>query len=78
VDEANNDLTIERAIGLDLDSAALDRLLEQVVVLARHTVEGAHSVSITVADNRGLRTSNFTGEQALAIDQAQYAGDDGP
>ncbi len=78
MDEANNDLTTERAIGAGLDSSVLDRLLQKVVVLARHTVEGAHSVSITVADNRGLRTSNFTGEQALAIDQAQYAGDDGP
>jgi len=31
-----------------------------------------------VADNGRYRTSNSTAEEALAIDQAQYASDDGP
>lgn len=70
-----------RALGLGgavLDDAALAALLQRVVLLARHTLTSAASVSITIGDNGGFRTSNSTGEIALAIDQAQYDEDDGP
>lgn len=57
---------------------ALEELLQHLVVLARHTVPGADSVSITVVDGDGFRTANFTGKEALALDEAQYEGDGGP
>ncbi len=84
MDEANVDLTAERPVGPSLggsnglDDVALDELLQKTVLLARHTVEGAHAVSITVADTGGFRTTNFSSDDALAIDQAQYDSDDGP
>jgi GAF domain-containing protein len=71
----------ERGLGLGgatLDDEALTTMLQQVVVLARHTIGTAHSVSITVADGGGFRTSHSTEEAALAIDQAQYEGGTGP
>ncbi len=61
-----------------LDERSLDDLLQRVVVLASHTVPSAHSVSITVADPSGFRTSNASQDEALVVDLAQYAGDDGP
>jgi len=74
----------EGAVGANLGGSdgladvALDELLENTVLLARHTVGGAHAVSITVADTAGFRTSNFSSDDALTIDEAQYQGDDGP
>ncbi len=78
--EANDDRATERVLGLGaaVDEVALDQLLERVAHLALHTVGPAHAVSITVADNGRFRTSNSTGAEALAIDEAQYEGDDGP
>lgn len=64
--------------GAILDGDALDALLQRVVQLARRTIDGAQSVSITVVENGGYRTSYSTGEAALAVDEAQYAEDDGP
>lgn len=64
--------------GAILDDEALDALLQRVVQLARRTVAGAHAVSITVVDNGGYRTSNSVGTDALAVDEAQYALNDGP
>ena len=64
--------------GAILDDEALDALLQRVVQLARRTVAGAHAVSITVVDNGRYRTSNSVGAEALAIDEAQYALNDGP
>ena len=61
-----------------IDDEALDALLQRVVQLARRTVAGAHSVSITVVDNGDYRTSNSVGAEALAIDEAQYAAQEGP
>ncbi|HVF15066.1 MAG TPA: ANTAR domain-containing protein [Acidimicrobiales bacterium] len=82
MDEVNSpDTSTERARGLGgalLDDAALDDLLQKVVLLACRTVPPADSVSITVADGAGYRTSNSTDNEALAIDRAQYAGGDGP
>lgn len=64
--------------GALLDGVALNDLLQRVVLLACHTVGPADSVSITVADNGGFRTSNSTDHEALDIDKAQYAGGEGP
>lgn len=64
--------------GALLDDDAVHELLQQVTVLARHTVNGAQSVSLTVAEGDGYRTANSTGPQALAVDEAQYQQGDGP
>jgi GAF domain-containing protein len=65
-------------VGAVLDDVALDDLLQRVVLLARHAVPAADSVSITVADGDRFHTSNSTNGNALEIDQAQYDQDDGP
>ncbi len=80
-DETTSSPTSDRVVGLAgalLDDDVLHDLLQRLTVLANHTVSGAHSVSITVSENGRYRTSNSTGPVALAIDEAQYRGDDGP
>jgi len=82
VDEAiEPDVTTELRGGLGgavLDGVTLAELLQGAVLLARQALPSAHSVSITVADSGAFRTSNTTGDEALAIDEAQYEGDEGP
>ena len=80
-DANDHDPVTERMLGLGgavFDNDALDQQLQKVVLLALRAVGPADAVSITVADNGRFRTSNFTAEAALALDQAQYDGDDGP
>ncbi len=80
--EANDhDGATERVLGLGggvLDGSALDRLLQQVVLLARQTVVNADSVSITMAENGGFRTTNTSDPEAQAVDEAQYDENGGP
>ncbi|HUR22399.1 MAG TPA: GAF domain-containing protein, partial [Acidimicrobiales bacterium] len=76
--DASQDGRSLRVGGAALDDEALDGLLQRVVELAHRTVAGAHAVSITVVDKGAYRTSNSTRAEALAIDLAQYAADDGP
>lgn len=61
-----------------LDDDTLHDLLQRLTVLAEHTVRGSESVSITIAEDGRYRTSNSTGDTALAIDGAQYRDLDGP
>ncbi len=71
----------EAEVGLGgalLDDDAVQELLQQVTFLAKHTVSGAQSVSLTVVQGDQYRTSNSTGPDALAIDNAQYQQGDGP
>lgn len=79
--ESTSDANSDRVVGLAgtlLDDDVLHDLLQRLTVLANHTVTGSHSVSITVAEDGRYRTSNSTGPEALAIDEAQYRDDDGP
>jgi hypothetical protein len=82
VDESNDpDTTNGRVLGLVgavLENTALEDMLQRVVLLACHTVTHADAVSITVPDGDGFRTTNAVGEEAEAIDQAQYDGNGGP
>jgi hypothetical protein len=64
--------------GALLDDNALRQLLHQVTLLARRTVSGTQSVSITVSQGGRYWTSNSTGPDALAMDEAQYDQGDGP
>ena len=71
----------DRVVGLAgalLDDDVLHDLLQRLTVLANHAVTGSDAVSITVAENGRYRTSNSTGPDALAVDEAQYRGDEGP
>jgi GAF domain-containing protein len=80
-DVSTSSATSDPVVGLAgelLDDDVLHELLQRLTVLANHTVAGAHSVSITVAEDGRYRTSNSSGSVALAIDEAQYRGDDGP
>jgi GAF domain-containing protein len=61
-----------------LDDKAVHELLQQVTMLARRAVSTAHSVSLTVAEGDRYRTSNSTGPEALAVDEAQYEQGGGP
>ena len=61
-----------------LDDDELHDVLQRLTLLARHTVGSSQSASITVRENGRYRTSNSTGPDALAVDDAQYQGDDGP
>jgi GAF domain-containing protein len=61
-----------------LDDRVLDDLLQRLIQLAAQTLRGAASVSITLQDEGGYRTSNSTGRVALVIDEAQYEADAGP
>ena len=80
-DANDRDPATERTLGLGgavLDEEAHEQLLQKVVLSALRAIGPADSVSITVADNGHFRTSNSTAADALALDQAQYDGDDGP
>jgi transcriptional regulator with GAF, ATPase, and Fis domain len=82
VGEANDhDGATERVLGLGggvIDEHSLDRLLTQVVLLARHTVGRADAVSITMAENGGFRTTAGSDPEARAVDEAQYEENGGP
>jgi GAF domain-containing protein len=64
--------------GALLDDDELHDVLQRLTLLARQTVGDSQSASITVVDDGRYRTSNSTGPEALAIDEAQYKQDDGP
>ena len=61
-----------------LDNDALYDLLQRLTRLARHTVAGSHSASITVQEDGRFRTTNSSGPDAQEIDDAQYRDGDGP
>lgn len=66
------------AVGGVPDGDALDEALQRLLVLATKAVDGADAVSITLKEGDGYRTSNTTSSDARAIDEAQYAGGEGP
>ena len=53
-------------------------LLTRITNLATRTIPGADQVSITLAGAGGAHTEAFTGELALALDEAQYKQGQGP
>lgn len=80
-DQNNSGPTTDRVVGLAgalLDDEELHNVLQQLTVLAEHTVGASQSASITVVQDGRYRTSNSSGQDALAIDEAQYEQDDGP
>jgi GAF domain-containing protein len=80
-DESSSGPTTEHVVGLAgvlLDDDELYNMLQQLTLLARHSLPGSRSASITVVQEGRYRTSNATGDKALAIDEAQYQEGDGP
>lgn len=61
-----------------LAEASLEELLEYVVTLARRSVPGADSVTISLSGDHGYETPTATDELGLDLDQAQYELDEGP
>ncbi|MBQ0991049.1 GAF and ANTAR domain-containing protein [Micromonospora sp. H61] len=53
-------------------------VLSRVAGLATRTVPGADQVSVTLVGAGGAHTAAFTGELALALDEAQYEQGQGP
>jgi GAF domain-containing protein len=53
-------------------------LLTRVTDLATRTIPGADQVSITLVGCGGAHTEAYTGELALAVDEAQYRQGQGP
>jgi hypothetical protein len=81
MDEKHAGLTADSVVGMAaavLDDDALHELLQKLTVLAQHTVPGSQSVSITIVEDGNYRTTNSTGPDAIAIDEAQYRENDGP
>lgn len=61
-----------------LSEASLEELLRQVVGLARRTVEGADSVTVSLNRGEGYETPSATDDLGLELDLTQYKLDEGP
>jgi transcriptional regulator with GAF, ATPase, and Fis domain len=56
----------------------LDKTLARVAILARQTMNGCDTASVTLADPREPTTVASTSDLALTLDHAQYRADEGP
>ncbi|MCU1690853.1 MAG: hypothetical protein JWN20_2781, partial [Jatrophihabitantaceae bacterium] len=56
----------------------LESILTRVAELAKRLIPGAVETSLTLIHGRDATTAAYTGELALRLDEAQYAGDSGP
>lgn len=55
-----------------------DSVLNRIAELAKRVIPGAAETSLTLIHGRDATTAAYTGERALRLDEAQYAGDIGP
>lgn len=56
----------------------LESILSRIVELAKRLIPGASETSLTLIHGRDATTPAYTGDLALLLDEAQYAGDVGP
>lgn len=80
-DDNNLGSTTDGVVGMAgalLDDEELHNVLQRLTLLAEHAVHVSRSASITVMQDGRYRTSNSTGPDALAIDEAQYQESAGP
>jgi GAF domain-containing protein len=83
VDELLSDARLDLAeavaalAGIVLGSLSFDDVLNEVVDIAKRTVDGAFEVSITVAE-RSPQTAASTSPFAVAVDERQYQAGYGP
>jgi transcriptional regulator with GAF, ATPase, and Fis domain len=71
--------SIEELAGLLVEESSLDDLLGQVLELTSRAIQASAAVSVTVVDDRGDHaTAAASSDDARAVDDAQYALDEGP
>ena len=63
---------------IKLSETDLNGVFQQVADLAKRTIPGASEVSVTLVKDKNAHTPAFTGELALAVDEAQYEAGYGP
>jgi GAF domain-containing protein len=63
---------------IKLSETDLNGVFQQVADLAKRTISGASEVSVTLVKDKGAHTPAFTGDLALALDEAQYEAGHGP
>lgn len=64
--------------GFLISEASLEELLQQVVTLARRSVPGADSVTVSLNKEKGYETPTATDDLGLELDLVQYKLDEGP
>jgi transcriptional regulator with GAF, ATPase, and Fis domain len=78
-DPAGYVASIEDLAGLLVEERSLEQLLGQVLELTSRAIEASAAVSVTVLDDRGQHTTAAaSSDDARAVDDAQYAMDEGP
>jgi transcriptional regulator with GAF, ATPase, and Fis domain len=78
-DPAGYVASIEDLAGLLVEERSLEQLLGQVLELTSRAIETSAAVSVTVLDDRGEHTTAAaSSDDARAVDDAQYALDEGP
>jgi transcriptional regulator with GAF, ATPase, and Fis domain len=79
LDPAGYVASIEELAGLLVEESSLDDLLGQVLELTSRAIQASAAVSVTVVDDRGDHaTAAASSDDARAVDDAQYALDEGP
>jgi len=63
---------------IKLSETDLNGVFTKIADLAKRTIPGASEVSVTLVENQDAYTPAFTGELALALDEAQYKLGHGP
>jgi GAF domain-containing protein len=77
-DEEGRSDTLSRLSGVLLEETKLDVVLSLVAGLAKETIPGAASVSVTLVQDGQMTTPASSDPDAPCIDQAQYERGDGP
>ena len=80
-EETAEQLSAEQPQSLDrylLSESSLDELLHQVVTLARRSVPGADSVTVSLNRGKGYETPTCTDDLGRELDEVQYKLDEGP
>jgi transcriptional regulator with GAF, ATPase, and Fis domain len=79
LDPAGYLTSVEGLAGVVVEDATLEELLARVLELTSRAIRASAAVSITVVDDRGEHTTlAASSDDARAVDDAQYALDEGP
>jgi GAF domain-containing protein len=63
---------------IKLSETDIDGVLNKIAGLAKRTIPGTDEVSVTLVRGKGAYTAAYTGEIAVALDEAQYRKGYGP
>jgi transcriptional regulator with GAF, ATPase, and Fis domain len=72
------DRALRELAGIVLGDSSFDAILDRAVVIAKRSIDGADSVSVTVQRTDGPTTMASTGELAAMLDERQYELGHGP